>query len=331
MATLSRAARAGKTYLNPVPTTVGGLSMALKVLPRYFANRAERTPAQPLGPFRTDASLYTQPPAGGLRVTWFGHSSSLLELDGYRILIDPVWEQFAAPVQWFGPRRFYSPTLALAELPPVDIVLISHDHYDHLGAHTTPQLAAAQPQARWVTARDVGPLLQRFGVPAASIHQLDWTESFSLGALTITALPARHFSGRSLFNRYQTLWASFALGTARHRVFYGADSGEWEGFQAVGQTHGPFDLSMLEIGAFDPRWASIHMGPDGALRTFKLLGGQGLLMPIHWGLFDLALHAWRQPIERLYAAAAGTPLWSPRPGVPAEVIPNTALHSHWWR
>ncbi len=260
-----------------------------------------------------------------------GHSTSLLEIDGLRVLIDPVWEQRAAPVKWFGPKRFFAPPLPLELLPPIDVVLLSHDHFDHLGAETVRRLAASPGtgHTRWVGPRGVGEVLRGFGAPGERVHELDWTESLQVGALKLTALPARHFSGRSLFNRFQTLWACYVLETPGHRVFYGADSGEWEGFTAIGREYGPFDLTMLEIGAFDQLWADIHMGPEGALRTFQQLGGRGLLMPIHWGLFNLALHAWRAPIERLFAEP-GVSLWSPEPGRPTEVA-GEELRSEWWR
>lgn len=335
-----KARMAGRQFLNPVPTSVGGLSVAFKVLPQFLSNREERTPKTPLGPFTTDPRSYQSPPANGLRITWFGHSSSLVEIDGLRILIDPVWDERAAPVQWAGPKRFFPPTIALQELPRLDAILISHDHYDHLGAGTVRALARmpATAKTRWVTTVGVGAILTGFGVPAAQWTELNWTDSVPIagpdGAATITALPARHFSGRSLANRFETLWASFVIAGPRHRVYYGADSGEWAGFAEIGKTYGPFDLSMLEIGAFHPLWADIHMGPDGAARTFRAMGGQGLLMPIHWALFDLALHAWRQPIERIFSIT-DLKLWSPVPGEPTEVVPDQTmsreLRSTWWR
>jgi L-ascorbate metabolism protein UlaG (beta-lactamase superfamily) len=329
---LGRAVRIGKRYQNPVPTSLGGPSMALRAALAYAKNRAERTPKLPLGPFRTDPETYRLPPASGLRVTWFGHSSSLLEIDGKRILIDPVWEQRAAPVQWAGPKRFFEPTLGLDELPRLDAVLLSHDHYDHFGAHTLRRLSGLEiaADARWIATLGNGRRLRKLGVPTNRIAALDWIQAVNVGDLAITATPARHFSGRSLFDRFTTLWASFVLAGPKHRVFYGADSGEWDGFAEVGRAYGPFDLTMLEIGAFDPLWASIHMGPDGAARTFRALGGRGLLMPIHWGLFDLALHAWRQPIERIFALD-GLKLWSPEPGTPTEVLAGAQLRSEWWR
>ncbi|MGD0796943.1 MAG: MBL fold metallo-hydrolase [Acidobacteriaceae bacterium] len=363
---LQRAVKVGRKFQNPVPTAVGGPGMIFKILPRLIANREGRVPKRPLGPFRTDAAVYESPAASGLRVTglrvtWFGHSSMLLEIDGVRVLIDPVWDERASPQQWVGPKRFFAPTLALEELPRLDAVLLSHDHYDHLGEGTVRRLAALRPETPWVTSLGVGAILRQFGVGAERITELDWTESVTVSgaegaACEITSLPARHFSGRSLGNRFETLWASFVLrgvgagsagvsGGRGHSVYFGADSGWWEGFAEIGAAYGPFDLTVLEIGAFDEMWARIHLGPDGAARAFQAIAGAGdgagdsgssaagLLMPIHWGLFDLALHAWRQPIERLteLADADGLRLWSPEPGRPTEVVRGVELRSGWWR
>jgi len=334
------AEKKGKKFLNPVPTAVGGLSMMFKVLPLYLSNREERSPRVPPGPFRTDRRVYETEPASGLRVTWFGHSANLIEIDGVRVLIDPVWEQRASPAQWFGPKRFFAPTIALDELPELDVVLLSHDHYDHLGVNTVRRLAGLQCArgARWVTSTGVGADLRRWGVPSAHVTELNWMETAEVTsvrngcALRLRSLPARHFSGRSLSNRYETLWASFVLEGPQHRVYYGADSGWWPGFPEMGQ-YGPFDLTMLEIGAYNDLWKAIHMGPDGAAQIFREMGGTGMLMPIHWGLFDLALHSWRQPIERMEGLGRerGLPLWSPEPGRPTEVRPSEPLMSDWWR
>jgi L-ascorbate metabolism protein UlaG (beta-lactamase superfamily) len=148
----------------------------------------------------------------------------------------------------------------------------------------------------------------------------------------ITSLPSRHFSGRSLANRFETLWGSFVLRGAKHAVYYGADSGWWDGFEEIGAAYGPFDLTMLEIGAFNELWRDIHLGPDGAFEAFEQLGG-GVLMPIHWGLFDLGLHTWTQPIERTLELARerGVQLFSPEPGLPTEFPPPQPVVSEWWR
>jgi L-ascorbate metabolism protein UlaG (beta-lactamase superfamily) len=335
---LRRSVKAGLKYLNPVPTIVGGPGMIFRVLAKLLANRDVRVPRRPLGPFQTDISIYDTPPASGLRITWMGHSTSLLEIDGVRVLIDPVWDLRASPLQWAGPKRFFAPPLKLEELPRLDAVLISHDHYDHLGEETVWRLKQLQPAVRWVTSLDVGAELRQMGVPAGRITELDWTKSVKIigeeGAVCeVTSLPSRHFSGRSTFNRFETLWASFVLRGAEHNVYYGADSGWWEGFAEIGAAYGPFDLTMLEIGAYNDLWSQIHLGPDGAARAFRELGGAGLLMPIHWGLFNLALHAWVQPIERMreLADADGLKLWQPEPGRPIEVVAGVEVRSDWWR
>jgi L-ascorbate metabolism protein UlaG (beta-lactamase superfamily) len=329
---LQPARRDGRRYVNPVATKVGGLSIMFKVGPQFFLGAKARSPQGRLGPFHTDPGIYRTPPRSGLRITWFGHASSMVEIDGIRILIDPVWDERAAPTNWAGPKRFFPAPLALGDLPKIDAVIVSHDHYDHLGAGTIRALArlGGLERARWITPLGVGALLEQLGVAAAQCTELNWMDRTQVGTVEVTALPARHFSGRSLFNRMETLWASFALIGPRHRLYYGADSGEWEGFREIGQRFGPFDLSMLEIGASNPLWAEIHMGPEGAVRSFRALDGGGLLMPIHWGLFDLALHHWKQPIETIWPID-GLKLWSPTPGVPSDVVADEELRSEWWR
>ena len=333
---LRPAVREAERFLNPVPTAVGEWSTIFKVLPQYLNNKEEKVPKQPLGPFRTDARVYETPPESGLRVTWMGHSTMLVEIEGVRVLIDPVWDERASPMRWAGPRRFFAAPLRLEEVPAMDVVLVSHDHYDHLGEATIRSLArmARMQDAEWVTSLGVGEILEEYGVKRARITEMDWTQSVgNADSLQITAAPSRHFSGRSMFNRFGTLWSSFVLKGARHNVYFGADSGWWPGFEEIGAEYGPFDLTMLEIGAYNELWKDIHMGPDGAAQAFEELGGNGLLMPIHWGLFDLALHSWRQPIERMVEIAdeKTIALWAPEPGLPTEVVKGESVRSEWWR
>ena len=337
MTMMRTAKKVGSKFLNPVLTTVGDWSTILKVLPLYLNNKQEKVPRRPLGPFQTETSTYQTVPTSGLRVTWMGHSSLLVEIDGIIILIDPVWDQRASPMQWAGPKRFFAAPLRLEDLPRIDVVLISHDHYDHLGESTIRKLAKIEPtrQARWVTSLGVGEILQRFGVAKTQISELDWTQSLTIDQhkLEVTAVPARHFSGRKMFNRFETLWSAFVLKGSEHKVYFGADSGWWNGFSEIGATYGPFDLTMLEIGAYHELWSDIHLGPEGASRAFMALGGKGLMMPIHWGLFDLALHGWRQPIQELFEIAEQKQisLWAPEPGRPTEVVNGVELRSDWWR
>jgi L-ascorbate metabolism protein UlaG (beta-lactamase superfamily) len=335
MTMLRRASKSGRKFLNPVPTTIGGFSTMFKVLPRFLSNKAEKFPRTPLGPFKTDVGVYQVAPDSGLRVTWMGHSSMLVEIDGVRVLVDPVWDERASPSTWAGPKRFFAAPVRLEDLPAVDVVLVSHDHYDHLGAATIRQLAGLESMrgVKWVTSLGVGDVLREFGVRGEQISELDWTQSVKVGGLQITAVPSRHFSGRKLTNRFETLWSAFVLKGAKHTVYFGADSGWWEGFAEIGTAYGPFDLVMLEIGAFDVMWDSIHLGPDGAARAFEALGRSGLMMPIHWGLFDLALHPWRQPIERMLELAGEKKImvWAPEPGRPTEVVVGVEVRSDWWR
>ncbi len=335
MTMLRRAMKDGRRFLNPVPTTIGGFATLFKVLPRFLSSKEEKFPRRPLGPFRTDVAVYGVSPESGLRVTWMGHSSMLLEIDGVKLLVDPVWDERASPSTWAGPKRFFAAPVRLEDLPPVDVVLVSHDHYDHLGEATIRRLAGLESirGARWVTSLGVGAILRGYGVTAERISELDWTEELVVRGLTITAVPSRHFSGRSMFNRFETLWSAFVLKGPKHTVYFGADTGWWDGFAEIGAKYGPFDLTMLEIGAFDVLWDGIHLGPDGAARAFEALGGGGLMMPIHWGLFDLALHAWKQPIERLMELAEekGIMIWAPEPGRPTEVVPGLEMRSDWWK
>jgi L-ascorbate metabolism protein UlaG (beta-lactamase superfamily) len=265
----------------------------------------------------------------------------LVEIDGVTVLIDPVWDDRAAPVSFMGPKRFFAPTLSLDELPALDAVLISHDHYDHLGRRTVQKLAKIRPELRWVCPVGVARELHGFGVAAGRVTELDWTQETIVRGkvgdeLKVTAMPGRHFSGRSLTNRFETLWAGYVLAGSRHRVYYGADSGLWDGFAAIGEAYGPFDLTMLEIGAFHELWRDIHLGPDGAVHAYEALGGKpraGVLMPIHWGLFNLAMHAWRQPIERITEVAAEkqVKLFVPQPGTPTEFRCGEEVRTAWWR
>jgi L-ascorbate metabolism protein UlaG (beta-lactamase superfamily) len=269
-------------------------------------------------------------PPGGLRVTWLGHSTMLVEIDGRRVLVDPVWGERASPLSFAGPRRFYAPPLAIADLPPLDAVIISHDHYDHLDYPTI--LALAPLEVPFVVPLGVGAHLEHWGIAPDRITELDWWGEQAIGDLRLVATPARHFSGRSMVmaDKDHTLWAGWALVGPEHRVFFSGDSAMFPGFAEIGQRLGPFDLTMLESGAYNSLWADVHMGPEQAVEAHRMLHGR-VMLPVHWGLFDLALHSWTEPIERVLVAAAkhGITVATPRPG--ESIDPRGELQStRWW-
>ena len=254
---------------------------------------------------------------GPLAVTWLGHATALLEVDGYRLLTDPVWADRCSPSRSVGPQRLHPPPVSLEALPALDAVVISHDHYDHLDMDTVRMLARTQ-RAVFIT-RWGGRAPAALGSPGEPGRRMDWDQSFHIDDLTLTCTPARHFSGRFL-SRNNTLWSSWAVTGPAHRAFFGGDSGYTASFADIGAQHGPFDLTLLPIGAYNKAWPDIHMNPEEAVRAHRDLNanndGAGLLVPIHWGTFRLALHPWSEPAERLVAAAAdgGVEVAVPKPG-----------------
>jgi len=304
---------------------------SLPVLREFFLGGRARVPKAPL-PVESPLAAWGKPlSSSGLRVTWLGHSTLLIETGGVRILTDPVFAERASPVSFAGAKRFHPVPATIAQLPPLDAVLLSHDHYDHL---CRPSLKAlARRRVPIITSLGVGARLERFGVDPRMITELDWWEEHVLpgGALSLTATPAQHFSGRGIMDRNATLWSSFVLTTAGHRLFFSGDTGLTDELAVIGKRFGPFDLSMIEIGAAHPAWGDIHLGPEKALRAFDLLG-RGTLLPIHWGTFDLALHRWDEPAETLLALAepARARVLTPMLGQPIEPA-HVDGPTPWWR
>ena len=304
-----------------------------QTLRQWLGGHEQRVPPAPLPVVTLSRADFERPPASGLRATWLGHSTVLVEIDGARVLFDPVWGRRASPSSLIGPRRFHAPPLPLDQLPPLDAVVASHDHYDHLDRDVVRALvrSEAQSKARFVVPLGVGAHLERWGVAPERITELDWSEATTVGPLTLTATPARHFSGRGLSDRNHTLWASWSVAGPRHRVFHSGDTGPFSGFGAIGTEHGPFDLTLVKIGAYGETWPDIHLTPEQAVDANAKLRG-ALLLPIHWGTFNLAFHAWDEPAERVVAAAgaAGAPIVMPRPGESIEPAQAPAVRL-WWR
>ena len=285
-------------------------------------------PSEPVAVAKlTPQDLSTLPPSG-LRVTWFGHSSMLIEIDGKRLLTDPMWSERASPVGWAGPKRWYPPPIALEDLPKLDAVLISHDHYDHLDYQSVVRLNALG--AKFIVPLGIGAHLEYWGVPTARIVELDWWERTELGRLGIVCTPARHATGRFLFDNDSKLWGGFALLGERHRAYYSGDTGLFPALRQIGEKLGPFDITMIETGQYHRTWPDWHSGPEQAVRAHQLVRGR-VMLPVHWALLGLAMHGWTEPVERsLVAAHAGqVRLATPRPGQPFE--PEIASPSErWW-
>ncbi|KIG18846.1 Outer membrane protein romA [Enhygromyxa salina] len=294
----------------------------------FLLGSDQSSPEQPLTFDAGDLARFDKPPATGLRVTWLGHSTSLIEIDGYRVLTDPVWGERTSPVSWLGPSRFFPPPIPLQDLPPIDAVVISHDHYDHLDYPTID--AIKDWDVTFVVPLGVGAHLEYWGVPIENIKELDWWDRTRVGTLEIVCAPARHASGRQLFDQNATLWAGYALLGRDHQVFFSGDTGLFPGMTEIGEKLGPFDLTMIETGAYGQGWPDWHIGPEQAVRAHQMLRGD-VMLPIHWGLFDLASHAWTEPIERTLVAAAeaGVIVAAPRPG---ESFEPEALGpiERWW-
>ncbi|MGB3772976.1 MAG: MBL fold metallo-hydrolase, partial [Rhodococcus sp. (in: high G+C Gram-positive bacteria)] len=270
---------------------------------------------------------------GDVAVTWYGHSSVVVEIDGHRVLTDPVWSRRVSPSRVVGPARLHPVPVAVEALPPIDAIVISHDHYDHLDRDTVATLVSTQ-KAPFLVPLGVGAHLRRWKVPEERIVELDWNDDAVVGSLTLTCLEARHFSGRSLV-RDSTQWASWSVVGPTRRAFFGGDTGYTDAFADIGDRFGPFDVTMLPVGAYDPRWADIHMNPEEAMAAHALLQGgdpaRGVVLPVHWATFNLAFHPWAEPIERLLAAAEPdrTSVVVPMPGQRVDLtrpLPNR----RWW-
>lgn len=323
---------AGEGFRNvhPILPRLRDPEAKMPTLREFLYGGERRAPEGPL-PSVDPLDAWRKPPASGLRATWLGHSTVLLEIGGVRLLTDPVWGPRASPSRVIGPRRFQPVPVPLRAMPPLDLVIVSHDHYDHLDYPTIRALAKLD--VPFVTSLGVGAHLEAWGVRPKRIVELDWWETHRLpnADVAVTAAPSQHFSGRGLKDRNATLWSSMSIRSAQHRVFFSGDTGLTTEYRDVRDRLGPFDLVMLEVGAFHPAWGDIHLGPENALEALALLGG-GALLPIHWGTFSLAMHAWDQPPEVLFERGpkAGARLLMPRLGQPVE--PDQADRVEpWWR
>ena len=260
----------------------------------FLFTRNDRTPDTELPVRQVDLSHFNNEDSNQLSVTWLGHSSLMINIDGYKIL--------AERISVFGPTRFNGDVpLDIRQIPKIDAVIISHDHYDHLNKFSVQHLI--EKSDKFIVPLAVGAQLVDWGVPRDKIVELDWWQEYSLDPkLMVAATPAQHFSGRGITDRNKTLWASWVIETPFHKLFFSGDSGYFAGFKQIGDKYGPFDMTFIECGAYGKSWPKVHMFPEQTVQAHLDLKGN-VLHPIHWATFNLALHPWYEPMERLTIAA----------------------------
>ena len=316
-------------FVNPLPPAGYTLADAWNLLVGQFGDEV-RSPPAPIPVLPVDsAALKAAPPTPGLQALWLGHAGVYIAIDGVRLLVDPVFAEYASPFE-IGPRRFHPPPLRLDDLPPIDAVLITHDHYDHFDMRTVRHLA--QRGTAFFVPLGIGAHLQVWGVPVAQIREMEWWQEEALRGVRIVSTPSRHYSGRGLTDQRATLWTSWSVLGTRHRFYVSGDTGYSDHFRTIGERFGPFDLAFVKIGAYGPGapWLDIHMSAEDAVRAHVDVRARRLF-PVHWGTFNLAFHAWDEPIRRAVAAARRerVELLTPRVG---EIVDadRTFAFNPWW-
>ncbi|MCH5264547.1 MAG: MBL fold metallo-hydrolase [Lachnospiraceae bacterium] len=265
-----------------------------------------------------------------VRVTWFGHSSMLLQMHGMNILIDPVFSERSSPVSFAGNKRFSHPPVSAADLPSIDLLVLSHDHYDHLDYNVMKEIDGKVD--RYIVPLGVENHLERWGVAEEKIQNMAWWEEVTINGLTIGCTPARHYSGRSLDDQFATLWASWAFQDEYHKIFESGDSGYGEQYQKIHDKYGDFDFVLIDCAQYDVNWPEVHMFPEEAVQAVQTLGARAA-MPIHWGAFSLANHGWDDSVERFVAAGETAGLQVATPYIGETVNLNHLENSmeRWWK
>ena len=312
------------TFANPIHTSMDMSADSMISTLREFLTAKNTRPDQPLP---TQFSDKMPPPDSLVHITWFGHSAVLLEIEGQRVLLDPMLGPSASPLPFTAKRFDYREPIDMAQFTDIDAVVISHDHYDHLDYQSIQEL---NPNVgHFYVPLGVGAHLERWGVAPAKITELDWWESAEMNGLTFTATPQRHFSGRGLTDRNSTLWASWVVEGKENSVYFSGDGGYGPHFREIGERLGPFDLAMVECGQYNVKWRDIHLMPKETMRAFLDLKGK-VLMPIHWGAFNLAVHPWTESVERLDRAnTTGAIVATPEIGVRYPVGTRQPT-TRWW-
>ncbi|HWR42122.1 MBL fold metallo-hydrolase [Sporomusa sp.] len=298
------------------------------ILRDFIKDNSKRKPERPIPLEPIDTSTIQATKQG--KIIWFGHSTVLLEIEGKRLLLDPIFSNYPSPFPLFGGKRF-SKVLPVEpkNLPPIDFVILSHDHYDHLDYNSIMQLK--DKTSLFCVPFGVGKRLEKWGVDQGKIREFDWWNEVSIAGLTLACTPARHFSGRTLFDRNTTLWCSWVITGQQTRVFFSGDGGYGPHFEQIGKKYGPFDLTLMECGQYDERWSTIHMMPEETVQAHIDVKGN-IMIPIHWAAFSLAFHDWTDPIERVTKAAKGRNISISTPKIGEPVIIGSAEYpaSIWW-
>jgi len=320
----------GKIFINSIPTKLFQSGKVWSTFFEMIRDRKKREPKLTPGPFPVDLPSLGSVADNEISFLWMGHSTLLIFIEGSVFLTDPVWAKRASPFSFAGPKRFFEAPLKIDELPNIDGIILSHDHFDHLDS--TAIRLFGEKGIPFYCPIGVGGLLAKWNIPESQIREFDWWEEFTTDSgIQLISTPARHFSGRSIINRNKTLWTSWVIKGKSHNIFFGGDSGYFPGFRSIGDKFGPFDISMLEIGAYHPNWGSIHLGPQNAIKAHLDLNSK-IMLPIHWGLFNLALHGWTEPVEEIINLAKinKVNLCLPSPGALIKKDHFEQI-SCWWR
>ncbi len=295
----------------------------------FFSKRVDPVPQEAISLQWVTGKEFYSPDDQALRFVRLGHSTLMLQVGGKIWLTDPVFSKRASPVQWMGPKRFHPVPIKVEELPSIEGVLISHNHYDHLDYDSIVQLK--DRVKHFLVPLGIGKILISWGVAPEKITELDWWEKKKIGNVELVSTPAQHFSGRTLFDADETLWTSWVIRTPEHSIYFSGDTGYFEGFKEIGEKYGPFDLAFLECGAYHQNWRTIHMMPEDTLQAFKDLKGK-VMVPIHNGTFDLSTHSWYDPMEQIRKLTQKdqVQLLIPLMGqiVDSKNLPNTIA---WWK
>jgi len=317
-------------FSNLMPTNMDmDFKEAIKMLPEFFKNDPSRRPDFELPIVHRD-SLELVKNDHSTRLVWFGHSTFLLQIDGKNILIDPMFGEVPAPNALLGKKR-YSKELPIdvEKLPQIDMIFMSHDHYDHLDYGSIQKLK--DKTKAFYMPLGMGAHFEEWGVASSKIHELGWWDEIQAGGLLLALTPARHFSGRGLNDRFATLWGSWVIQGENDNIYFSGDSGYGPHFKQIGEKYGPFNFAMMECGQYNERWTDIHMVPEETAQAAKDINA-AVFMPIHWAAFTLAMHAWRDPIERVMVKAKeiNQPIFVPEIGQFIELDKNLVTTRQWW-